>query len=150
MENIRFLKNIEIFKYLSSLDLIEITKFIKRRFYPKGEMIIREGSLCGTFYMIKSGIVMVSRTGKNNENIVIAKLNPGRYFGELSLLDFHPIPASVLAYEDVETLEMKKEDFEVFAGINKDIAIKIYKTIGKILFEKLRDANVGLIVDFDI
>jgi CRP-like cAMP-binding protein len=150
MENIKFLKGIEIFKHLSSLDLIELSKFIKRRFYSKGEMIIREDSLCNTFYMIKSGTVMVSRRGEKKDDTPIAKLNPGRYFGELSLLDYHPVPASVLAYEDVETFELKKEDFDIFVDRNKDIAVKIYRTIGKILFEKLKYSDVGLITDFDI
>lgn len=150
MENIKFLKSIEIFRHLSSLDLIEVSKFIKRRFYSKGEMIIREGSLCGTFYMIKSGTVMISMIGSKNENIDIAKFNPGRYFGELSLLDFHSVPASVLAYEDVETFELKKEDFEVFVDKNKDIAIKIYRAIGKAICEKIKDTNTGLVIDFDI
>lgn len=150
MENIKFLKSIDLFKNLSSLDLIEVSKFIKRKYYPKGETITREGTLCGTFYMIKSGTAMIARCGKRNENLFVAKLTPGRYFGELSLFDFHPIAASVLAEEDVETFELKKEDFDVFVDTNRDIAVKIYRTVGKTLFEKLKYCNAGLNIDFDI
>lgn len=150
MENIKFLKGIDIFKNLSSLDLVEVSKFIKRRFYPKGETIIRKGTLCSTFYMIKSGTAIVAQVGKKNENIFVAKLTHGRYFGELSLFDFHPIQASVIAEEDVETFELKKEDFDVFADANTNLAIKIYRTVGKTFFEKLKYSNLGLNIDFDI
>lgn len=150
IENVKFLKDIVIFRHLSPLDLIEVSKFIKKRFYRKGETILMEGSLYSTLYMIKSGSAIISKSKGKKEKLILANLNPGRYFGEFSLIAYRPASASVIACNDVETFEIKKEAFEDLIDKNKDIGIKIYKNIGKSLFEKLKDTDLGIIMDFDI
>lgn len=59
--------------------------------YQAGETIVREGDAGSSAYLLKSGKVEVSKTVEDTR-IVLAVLEPGQVFGEMSLLDEQPRP----------------------------------------------------------
>ena len=75
---------------------------------PAGSVLIREGEPGERFYLIDRGEVSVLKDGAE-----VARLGPGEYFGEISLLKQVPTTATVVAQTDVEVLAL---DPDIFIG----------------------------------
>jgi MFS family permease len=71
-----------------------------------GSVIIREGTPGERFYLIDHGEVSVLKNGAE-----VARLGPGDYFGEISLLKQVPTTATVVAHTDVEVLALDPDIF---------------------------------------
>jgi CRP-like cAMP-binding protein len=75
--------------------------------FPSGHVIARQGEIGTGFFVVISGLVRVVRDGE-----VIARLGPGEFFGELSVLDRMPRNASVIADAPTSCLALASWDFE--------------------------------------
>ena len=112
MEDREFLKEIDLFWSFSDEEVSRILDIIKTESFPEGTIILEEGNIGRALYIIKEGAVKVQkRQGKRSK--IIARLGQGSYFGEMSLIDEHPISASVVATSPTTCLIIKKEDLNV-------------------------------------
>jgi CRP-like cAMP-binding protein len=75
--------------------------------FPAGHVIARQGEIGTGFFVVVSGLVRVVRDGE-----VVARLGPGEFFGELSVLDRMPRNATVSAEEPTTCLALASWDFE--------------------------------------
>jgi CRP/FNR family transcriptional regulator, cyclic AMP receptor protein len=75
--------------------------------FPAGHVIARQGEIGTGFFVVVSGMVRVMRDGE-----VVARLGPGEFFGELSVLDRLPRNATVAAEDDTSCLALASWDFE--------------------------------------
>ena len=66
--------------------------------YQAGEVIVEEGKPGSSAYLLKSGSVEVSKTVEDTR-VILAILESGQVFGEMSLLDEHPRSATVTTLE---------------------------------------------------
>lgn len=78
----------------------EISRLVKPVTYQPCDTIIKRGQSIESFYMIKSGTVEVVLLGNRNEDITIARLSPGQFFGEVELLRGGKTIANVRAGPD--------------------------------------------------
>jgi cytochrome P450/CRP-like cAMP-binding protein len=62
---------------------------------PAGEVVIQQGDPATTFYVIIQGEVEVTNVAPSGENIHLATLGSGEYFGEIGLLRNRPRTATV-------------------------------------------------------
>jgi hypothetical protein len=74
-----------------------------------GETIVREDDAGRSLFLIVQGTVRVSTTGVSGEEIKLAALGSGDFFGEVSLLTGKPRTATVTALTEVELLEVDRE-----------------------------------------
>ncbi|MGD9579946.1 MAG: cyclic nucleotide-binding domain-containing protein, partial [Vampirovibrionia bacterium] len=79
--------------------------------FNKGDLIIKEGERSSEAFVINKGHVEVKKRTLDGEEVVIARLDPGQIFGEMSLFDNTNRSASVYALSNVELSIIKKEDF---------------------------------------
>ena len=75
--------------------------------FPADHVIARQGEIGTGFFVIASGGARVVRDGE-----AIARLGPGDFFGELSVLDGRPRVAQVLADGPTVCLALATWDFE--------------------------------------
>lgn len=75
--------------------------------FPAGHVIARQGEIGTGFFVIVDGRVRIVRDG-----IVVARLEPGEFFGELSVLDRMPRNATVAAEVPTSCLALASWDFE--------------------------------------
>jgi CRP-like cAMP-binding protein len=75
--------------------------------FPAGHVIARQGEIGTGFFVVIEGWVRVVRDGE-----MVARLGPGEFFGELSVLDRMPRNASVVAESAVTCLALASWDFE--------------------------------------
>jgi putative ABC transport system ATP-binding protein len=102
-----FLKGVEAFKNLTPHELTNVAERMMRKQFMPNEVIIREGDVGEELFLISEGEVEVDREGHE-----VARLGPGDFFGELSLMSGNPRNATVVATKPVDTYVLGKPDFD--------------------------------------
>jgi CRP/FNR family cyclic AMP-dependent transcriptional regulator len=90
--------------------------------FPAGHVINRQGEIGTGFFVIVSGGVRVVRDGAE-----VARLGPGDFFGELSVLDGRPRIAQVIADEPTTCLAIATWDFEAVLMAEPRVAVAILR-----------------------
>ena len=123
------LRSIDFLQNLNHDESTFIWKRMKLVCYPEKKVIIKQGEHGETFYIIKQGSVKVIARDQNGKIFLRKKLREGNFFGEMSLLIGTPRNATVKAAENVELLELTKQQFseilEKFPAIDEKISKKI-------------------------
>jgi CRP/FNR family transcriptional regulator, cyclic AMP receptor protein len=96
-----------LFKGIDESGLARLADVATAVDFPAGHVIARQGEIGTGFFVVVSGSVRVVRDG-----VVVARLGPGEFFGELSVLDRMPRNAMVAAEEPTSCLALASWDFE--------------------------------------
>jgi NADH dehydrogenase len=94
---------------VSQMKIKRTDMIVPLRFAP-GQEIIRQGEPGSRFYIVNSGTVEVVRRNGTQDHI-LAKLGPGKYFGEVALLKAAYRTATVRAIEATTVLSIDRKDF---------------------------------------
>ena len=95
-----YLRNVSIFKDLSEGELDAMKNLWTFRVVPARERIVQEGEMMHEFYIVCTGIVHVRRLAQDHE-VLLARIGPGGFFGEMNLFDEATATASVYAMGEV-------------------------------------------------
>lgn len=87
-------------------------------------VIARQGEIGTGFFVIEEGSVRVVRDGA-----VLARLGPGEFFGELSLLDGAPRNAQVVAEVPTRCLALATWDFERVLRDQPGVALSVLRVV---------------------
>lgn len=79
--------------------------------YPKGHVLIEEGTSGNRMFIIVTGQVTAHKAGPDGKTIKIGTAGPGEVVGEMALIDGEPHSATVVALEDTVVAEMTRDDF---------------------------------------
>lgn len=135
MENlIPLLQKNRIFKSVSLEELEKLAALFRRKYYPRGVRICREGEISNEFYILVSGQVRVLKKTESGDEIEFAYLSPGDFFGDMPLLAREPRLTSVEVVIDAEVLEITRDEFEKAIESH----IPILKNLVELLSFKLR------------
>jgi CRP-like cAMP-binding protein len=96
-----------LFKGISAEGLAGLAEVATAVDFPAGHVIARQGEIGTGFFVVIDGGVRVTRDGE-----VVARLGPGEFFGELSVLDRMPRNATVTADAPTSCLALASWDFE--------------------------------------
>lgn len=103
------LPTIPLFSDLSKNAFIQLMEQMKMRSVGPDEVIIREGDVDDSMFIISSGRVKVTRAGETGADMILAHLGEGAFFGEMALLSEAPRMASVIAVEDTTLFVVSRE-----------------------------------------
>ena len=127
---------IPLFRSLSESQLTSIGAHAAWRVIEKGEVIVRQGELADSFFVIASGKVKVYMTEGDRE-VILKTLAAGDYFGELPMFDQEPRSASVAAIERCHLQTLTYKSFLRAMEGSADIAKCLLQTLAR----RLRDAD---------
>lgn len=74
--------------------------------FRNGEVIVNEGSNGNSFFQLVDGTAFVYAGYGNNDQIKLATLEAGEYFGEMAILESYPRSATVVATGTVNVIEI--------------------------------------------
>lgn len=114
---------VSLFQDLGPAELEEIALMCTRKKFPPGAPIIMTDDDEHSFYVINQGKVIVKAIDPTEQEKVLAYLEPGDFFGEMSAIDSEPRSADVVSgNEEVEVLVFSQNDF-------LDMLLKNYPSI---------------------
>jgi CRP-like cAMP-binding protein len=143
-DEIEILKRNLIFKGLSTKEIQELTKYLVKRNYKKGEVIINYGEPGYALYIILNGKVSVEIPGENRKFIEIEELMPGEFFGEMALVTEAPRTATIRCKTDTTLCVLTRSSFEEAIKLNPKISVKILYNIAGVIAERLKKLNEQL------
>jgi CRP/FNR family cyclic AMP-dependent transcriptional regulator len=119
------LDNIPLFAGLEPDELARLSSKAVIHSYPKNTIVINQGDISNSLYVIVEGRVRVFLSNEEGKEIILNIQGPGEYFGEIALLDSRPRSASVITMEKCRIAILSKPDFETFLLESPPIMLKI-------------------------
>ena len=107
----------------------------------RGEYVFREKERGDKFFIILEGRIRISRQIPGMGEEALAVLNPGNYFGEMSLIEEQPRSADAVVHEKATLLSLAKGDLEDLLFLNKDIAYEVLWAFVRTLSSRLRETS---------
>lgn len=116
-----------------------LPKFRQR--YRKSQVIFEQGSTGSEMYLIHSGRVLLSVRRNKGKQVPLVVLNPGDFFGEMTLVDDSPRSTSASAVDDdTELIVVDRARFLFMVRQQPEFALSLMHT----LCRRLRDMNALL------
>ena len=85
------------------------------------------------FYVIASGKVKIALTSPDGKELILRRLGPGGFHGELALLDDEPRSADAIATEHSLLLVLQRDAFRRFLSEHPEVATKLLGTVSQYL-----------------
>ncbi|MDX8393039.1 MAG: Crp/Fnr family transcriptional regulator [Mariprofundales bacterium] len=96
------LKTIPLFTGISERLMDDIVSLTSTKKQAKNTIVVQEGNMGDTMYVILQGSVKISYYARDGREVVLSIMQPGEFFGEMSLLDEQPRSATVVTLIDSE------------------------------------------------
>jgi len=93
------IENVPLFANLPAAQLAPLRKDAVRQLFKAGETIFNHGDLPEHLYIVEEGVIDIVLPAKGEE-IILASIEAGSFFGELSVFDSHPRTATARATTD--------------------------------------------------
>lgn len=136
-------KQISLFKYLSAVEKEVLYSFAKKITFDDGVLILKAGHPGKGLFMIERGTALVTRPcDDDEEEVVLATIEDGGHFGEMSLLDQLPLSANVRAKGRLSVYLMRQQQFSSLLALHKAISNKLLRAMCEELSNRLRRANL--------
>jgi len=119
------LNNIELFTDLDEQEFANLAHKAITRQYPRNTVVISEGDVSDSLYIILEGAVKVFLSNEDGKEVILNTQGPDEYFGEMALLDPAPRSASVMTTEKSRLSIIAKPDFEAFLRQHPEAMLKI-------------------------
>ena len=125
------LEGIPFFQTLDGDERAAVASLMKEARFAAGATVFREKEPGGVLYVIKGGKVELSVTGEDGAKVVVDVLEPGEFFGEMSLLDGGGRSTSATATEDVEAYCLSREEFLGLMRRRADVALDVMAALAR-------------------
>ncbi len=139
---IKYLKLIEFFNGFTNDELEEVSRITEVIATREMEMIIRENDDPRGLYFIVKGDFDVVKNISGNKYKRLQQLDPGDFFGEMSILNNEKHSASVVCRSNGTLLFIPKKSFDELSDINSRFSLKIMKELATVLAQRLRRMNL--------
>jgi CRP/FNR family transcriptional regulator, cyclic AMP receptor protein len=134
-DKIARLEEVPLLEGCSRKQLKAVAKITEVVEVPTDTVLARQGEPGNEFYLIMDGSARVELSTRRR-----ARLKPGDYFGEMSLLDGEPRSATVIAETPMRLLVIKRRDFSTLLREASELTQSILATLSR----RIRQAEQAL------
>lgn len=126
----------------ASLDLL-ISMLVERRF-DAGATVVTEGEAGRSMFVVQSGHLVVSRLGESGRSIWMAMLEPGDFFGEMTLIEMQNRSATVVAESATVLYELTAKNLYTYYKADVHAYVIVMQNINRELCRRLRRADARI------
>lgn len=133
---------IELFATVAPDRRLDLARDANEHLFCAGEAIVRQGDAGSSMFIVLSGRARVTIEPGDRE---VAVIEPGGFFGEMSMLTGDPRTATVRAIEDTRLLEISAERFRALAIEQPDVLEHITRIVStrRVELDEVRAAAVA-------
>ncbi len=95
-----------------------------------GTVLFREGEQGDRLYIVRSGLLRLSRLVHGTE-VMVDEVGPGEFCGEISLVNDQPRTGTAVVIKDAEVIPLDKDQFEGMLQKNPEIALRMLKKMSQ-------------------
>jgi len=136
-----FLRSLTFCQGLSGKELGYLLQSFHVKVYEEGESLFREEDIGRALFVVETGKIELTQTGKGGKAQRIALLEPGSFFGEMALLEQMPRSASATAIEKSRVLLLYRSKLDSILYYHPRIGVSIMTHLAKLLSARLRKTS---------
>jgi CRP-like cAMP-binding protein len=134
-----FLSGTGYFSDWSPTDLEAFSTHFQEMTLDEGAILFSEGDEDTAWYIIMAGRMSIVRGGADGASHILAELEKGEAFGEMSLLEKRPRMGSAMAMEKSVILKLDRVIFDVLIGEQHPIAVGMLREMAISQSRRLRE-----------
>jgi len=135
--------NIPLFQSLEEAELKKLAESMIIHEVAAGKEVISEGDMSTSMFGLAEGVLEVTMNSGERQ-LVVAIMEPGNFFGEMSMLAGEPRSATVTTLVDSMIFEIQRESFSEILNSRSEVAESVSRLIIERQMsndEKLQDAS---------
>ncbi len=130
-DTVAFLEQTALFHSVPRPEIESLANQLEERHFTRNQVILWQGDLSECLYLIKHGLVEISRLCPNGRVEKLAYLKPGDVLGEVSLVTRLSCTATATALSQVDLLQIKRPALDDFLARNSSAAIELARILGQ-------------------
>ncbi len=142
--DLELLRRVSILRNLSEEELTAFCALLSLREVKPKDRIIEEGTPVKNFSIVCSGIVHIRRMA-NKREMLLGRLGPGGFFGEINLFDPGLATASIYAMKPTQLAFVDYDSFRQFMSAHPITGYKIVSAIMTETARRLRLTSARLV-----
>ncbi|HYE13894.1 MAG TPA: DUF1003 domain-containing protein [Pyrinomonadaceae bacterium] len=131
------LRSVPLFRSLDDDAAAALIALLEVSDEPAGRSLFRAGDAGDALYLIESGRVRIHLRDADGDDVTLAELGRGDFFGEMAILDGKPRSANATVIEDARLARLTHADFHDFVRASPDVALAMLGAIT----ERLRQTD---------
>ena len=124
-----FLRGVELLNGMSGEDLLRVAQSCQLVRFRRAERIFTESQPGASLYVVMDGRVKIFGSSTQGRSKTFAYLEPGDFFGEMSLIDEEVRSASASALEDSILITLKSDELRKLVLSRPSIALTMLRTL---------------------
>ncbi len=123
------LRSVPLFASLDDEAARELRRLLSDKTVPRNTRLFRQGEQGNAMYLIESGRVRISIRDDDDEEVILAELAQGDFFGEMSIIDGRQRSADANVIEDARLAILSRDAFLSFVRTNPDVALEMLSAL---------------------
>jgi len=119
------LRSVPLFESLDDQAAREVCELIDTVDCHSSQTVFRTGDAGDSMYLIERGMVRISMKSADGEELILAELGRGDFFGEMALIDGKARSANATAMEASRLLVLSRKHFLTFLSSSPNVALEM-------------------------
>ena len=125
-----YLENFNLFEMMKESEMMELDAMTSMQEIKKSQPIYFAEDPSNSIFFLKKGRVKLTRMSPEGKEFIVALINPGEVFGEMSILDTGERTDFATTMDESLICAISKDDFKSFVDKNPKLNLEITKLIG--------------------
>ena len=123
--NVETLRAVPLFESLDDESADTLCSLLTTEEYEAGAMLFQAGDAGSSMYLIEDGKMQISMRSSDGEELILAVLGPGDFFGEMALIDGKPRSANAMVCESSRLAVLSRRHFLSFLSSGPNVPLEM-------------------------
>ncbi|MCA1578934.1 MAG: DUF1003 domain-containing protein [Acidobacteria bacterium] len=123
------LRSVPLFASLDDDAARDLRNLLSEKTVPQNTRLFRQGDTGDAMYLIESGRVRISIHDDDKQELTLAELAQGDFFGEMSIIDGRQRSADAKVIEDSRLAVLSRDAFLSFVRTKPDVALEMLSAL---------------------
>jgi CRP-like cAMP-binding protein len=121
-----------------------LTECSRMRPFRVDEIVIEQGQLNASLFVVVEGLLHVRRRAEGRQ-VLLGRLEPGAFFGDISLFDPGPTTADVVGVSPGRLIEITGDHLDQFVALHPGAAARLLRALLEETAHRLRRTDERLV-----
>jgi CRP/FNR family transcriptional regulator, cyclic AMP receptor protein len=123
------LRSVPLFASLDDETAAELRNLLSEKVVPQNTRLFSKGDRGDAMYLIESGRVRISIRDEDKQELTLAELAQGDFFGEMSIIDGRQRSADARVLEEARLAVLSRDAFLSFVRTSPDVALEMLSAL---------------------
>jgi CRP/FNR family transcriptional regulator, cyclic AMP receptor protein len=123
------LRSVPLFASLDDAAATDLRNLLSDKVVPRNTRLFKQGDKGDAMYLIESGRVRISIRDAEKQEVTLAELAQGDFFGEMAIIDGRQRSADAQVIEDARLAILSRDAFLSFVRTNPDVALEMLSAL---------------------